>query len=104
MYAGHGLRKKQARQTARSIIPRWLLHLSIFAIFQLLFILFDGSRMWIIFNLNDNGEKMVSLLRPLFDGIQFYASEQLNYVTVVWGIVVVVHGVVSLVEWMQNKK
>lgn len=47
---------------------------------------------------------MVSLLHPLFGKFQFYASEQLNYVTVVWGIVVVVHGVVSLIEWMQNKK
>lgn len=81
----------------------WLLHLLLFALFQITFILFDGSEVWIIFNLNKTGEWVVSHLDWLFTKFQMYNSGQLNIVTVVWGSLLILHIVIWIIEKLSYK-
>lgn len=74
----------------------WFVHLAIFIVSQALFILFDGSRVWEIFDLNDRGKWVVSKLNWLFENFRIHESEGLNYITVIWIIALVLHGIESL--------
>lgn len=95
--------KKTVRPFFRSNSGKWLFHFVLFAAFQVLFLLTDGARVWDIFGLSKFGEKLVAFLHPFFDQFQIYSSERLNYVTAVWGVVILVHGIASLVEWLKIK-
>lgn len=81
----------------------WLLHLLLFMIVQAIFIIFDGEKLWIIFNLNDMGEEAVSNFHWLFDWFQIYSSKNLNYVTVVWIAALVLHGIESIIGKFTRK-
>ena len=99
------LKKGANRSNARGKMFRgWPTHLIIFVAFQIMFILFDGSPIWGIFNMNNLGMRLVEVLQPFFDHFRPYTSEQLNYVTAVWGIVVVGHGIGWLAELLRNKQ
>lgn len=96
--------KKAARPFFRSNIGKWLLHLTVFAIFQIIFMLTDGSPFWTFLNPNKVGEVLRNTFKPVFDHLQIYSSANLNYVTAVWGTAVVVHGIISLVKSLRNTK
>ncbi|MFD1206194.1 YfzA family protein [Sporosarcina contaminans] len=96
--------KKAARPFFRSNVGKWLLHLTVFSIFQIIFMLTDGSPFWSFLNPNKVGEMLQDNFKPFFDQIQIYSSTHLNYVTVVWGTAVVVHGVISIVKSLHNNK
>jgi len=96
--------KKAAQPLFRSNVGKWLLHLTVFSIFQMIFMLTDGSPFWTFLNPNNVGEMLKDIFKPIFDHFQIYSSTHLNYVTVVWGTVVVVHGVISLVKTLLTNK
>ncbi|GEN83801.1 hypothetical protein SLU01_21130 [Sporosarcina luteola] len=96
--------KRSARPFFSSNIAKWLLHLTAFVVFQILFLLTDGSRFWNILNLNKAGEKVVAFLHPFFNQFLIYSSEHLNYVTAVWGVVVVVDGIFKFVMWLKSQR
>ncbi|WP_060204944.1 hypothetical protein [Sporosarcina koreensis] len=99
------LKKEDNQSKARGkIFGGWPIHFIIFVAFQIMFILFDGSRIWAIFNVNNLGMRLIESVHPFFDRFQPYTSEQLNFVTAVWGIVVVGHGFVWLGELLRNKQ
>lgn len=79
------------------------MHLLLFMIVQTIFIIFDGAKLWIIFNLNDMGEEAVSNFHWLFDWFQIYSSKNLNYVTVVWIAALVLHGIESIIGKLTQK-
>lgn len=81
----------------------WLLHLLLFVIVQIIFSLTDGAKIWIIFNLNDLGEKFVATFDWLFNSFQLYDSKQLNYVTVVWIGALLLHGVETIMSKCSGK-
>lgn len=96
--------RKMVRSFFRSNSGKWLLHLTAFVVFQILFLLTDGSRFWNILNLNKVGEKVVAFLHPFFNQFLIYSSEHLNYVTAVWGVVVVVDGIFKFVLWLNSQR
>ncbi|MCG7345999.1 YfzA family protein [Sporosarcina sp. ACRSL] len=99
------LKQEDNRSNARRNIFRgWPIHLLLFVAFQIMFILFDGSSIWRIFNPNNLGMKLIDSLHPFFERFQPYTSEQLNYVTAVWGFVVVGHGIAWFVERSRGKQ
>lgn len=81
----------------------WLMNLLLFAFFQIVFILFDGSKIWIILGLNKKGEWVVSKLHMLFDKFPMYHTEQLNYFTFVWIVILILHGIVCTFEKLSQK-
>ncbi|NBJ70294.1 MULTISPECIES: hypothetical protein [Clostridia] len=74
----------------------WFVHLFIFIVSQVLFILFDGSKIWMIFHLNDYGKWAVSELHWLFETFRIHEREGLNYVTVVWMGALILHGIACI--------
>lgn len=98
MYDKESSRKEVARPIHRGKLSGWPIHLMIFVAFQLLFMMFDGSSIWHIFNMNNLGMRLLETLQPFFEHFQPYTSEQLNYVTAVWGVAVIGHGVGWFVE------
>ncbi|SHH89876.1 hypothetical protein [Virgibacillus chiguensis] len=70
----------------------WYIHFLIFLLFQVLFQLFAESNVWVIFNLNDYGKWAVSEFYWLVETFHIHQREELNYVTVVWGIAFILHG------------
>lgn len=95
---------KETRPSTRSKIGGWPLNLTLFVAFQILFILFDDTSIWDILNLNKLGEEVIVFLQPFFDWFQPYESAELNYVTAIWGLVVVVHGIVWLVGLLRKRR
>ncbi|WP_055105646.1 YfzA family protein [Paenibacillus ihumii] len=81
----------------------WLVHFLLFVCFQVIFIVFDESKIWMIFKLNSTGERVVSSLHQLFDKFQLYNTEQLNYVTVVWIGILTLHGLIRIIEKLSRK-
>ena len=98
MHGKENSRKEVARPIHRGKMSGWPIHLMIFVAFQILFMMFDGSSIWHMLNINKLGMRLVVFLQPFFDQFQPYTSEQLNYVTAIWGMVVVGHGIVWLIE------
>lgn len=81
----------------------WLIHLLVFVMAQVIFTFFDGAKVWMIFNLNDMGKKGVAYFDWLFGSFQVYDSEQLNFVTVVWIIALVLHGIETIIGKLTRK-
>lgn len=81
----------------------WWMHLVLFASFQVVFMLFDGSEIWIVLGMNELGEWFISEFHVLFDWFQLYHTEQLNYVTVVWGGALIIHGAGCALEKLLRK-
>ena len=77
----------------RKARKRWYNHLLLFVVVLLLFWIFDGST-WTIFNLNPVGEWALANI-PLGQLIPIYESEHFNWLTAVWGIILITHGIVS---------
>lgn len=71
----------------------WFFHLLVFIFFQFIFYQFDGSKIWMIFNLNETGEKGVELLHWVFSRFQPYQTTELNFVTFFWFIILTLHGI-----------
>lgn len=82
----------------------WWNHLLLFIVVQVIFILFDGSKIWMIFNLNKLGERFASNLDWVFGWFQFYKSEQLNFFTVTWIGILMIHGIMHPKKTNYRKK
>ena len=81
----------------------WLIHLLVFVMAQVIFTLFDGAKIWMIFNLNDVGKKALEYVDWLFGFFQVYESEQLNFVTVVWLGALILHGAETIIGKVTRK-
>ncbi|MBC5635252.1 hypothetical protein H8S33_00300 [Ornithinibacillus sp. BX22] len=82
----------------------WVFHLIIFGIGQLAFYIFDGYKGWHIFSLNPSGERFVTETFPLSNLVQFYESDIVNGTTVIWGIILIIHGLVTIVTILWPSK
>lgn len=74
----------------------WFIHLLIFASVQFYFFMFDGYSGWHIFNLNPMGEWAVDNLSPLVEWFQLYENDHFNLVTLGWGVILIIDGLVSI--------
>lgn len=82
----------------------WLINFILFLIFQLLFYWYDGSGIWIILGLNDWGEKMYQFMENIFYPIIPYETVQLNFFTYYWLLVLLLHGLVSLIMLVRKNQ
>src|SRR5699024_372212 len=96
---------KNNRVSARKKRVKWYLHVLIFAVMQFVFYTLDGYNGWHIFNLNSLGEKAVQFLSPLVEWFAVYENPHFNLVTVVWGIILIINGLLSLFypAWSKRK-
>ncbi|MUK87759.1 hypothetical protein GMD78_05000 [Ornithinibacillus sp. L9] len=88
------------RKTFRGLI----IHIIIFVVAQLAFLLFDGYTGWHIFNLNPGGEWVVVNLNLLTQYVQLYDSQQLNGVTALWGLFLFIHGLVTVASHFLSRR
>lgn len=82
----------------------WFVHILVFTVVQGIFLIFDGYEGWHIFYLNDMGKRVVHRLTPLTENFRIYESTALNTVTVIWGIWLVLHGVVCMIKNFRDKR
>ncbi|WP_106498542.1 hypothetical protein [Lentibacillus sp. Marseille-P4043] len=87
--------KEHVSSGARKIRYCWWIHLLIFVSAQLAFFIVDNYSHWVIFNLNPLGEWVEANLSYLWDWIQLYEYQLFNLVTVVWGIALIIDGIIS---------
>ncbi|SET47095.1 YfzA-like protein [Oceanobacillus limi] len=100
----------EVTKTHDTTIPRkkrrtWYIHLFIFAIVQILLLIFEGASDWLIFNLNPVGEWVLATI-PIAEWVPLHNNESINFLTAVWGIVVILHGIVSFsyMIWPRESK
>lgn len=75
----------------------WYIHLLIFVMVQLIFFAFDDVTGWKnIFNLNAGGEWVVSKLSPIWEWFHLYNKPQFNLITVVWGSILIIGGLIRI--------
>ncbi|MCM3784528.1 hypothetical protein M3231_16215 [Neobacillus mesonae] len=80
----------------------WYIHLCVFAFAQLVFSVFDDGTF--VFKLNPTGEWVMTNLKSVIDLIPIHQSTQLNLLTILWGIVVLIHGAVSITDVFLSKR
>ncbi|WP_211748198.1 hypothetical protein [Paenibacillus sp. Marseille-Q4541] len=88
---------------SRTLIA-WYMHLCIFALAQLLFFVFDDYDTWHAFKLNPMGEWILFNLNSFLDFVLIHKSNQLNGVTLLWGILVLIHGAHSISYVLISKR
>ncbi|MTW88203.1 hypothetical protein F3157_21660 [Virgibacillus dakarensis] len=86
----------------------WYIHLLIFVSAQVAFFIFDHYPDWHLFNLNPLGEWVKgNFLNHLGGWVQIYKIEQFNWITVFWGIgiVLIIDGLISFsyTIWQSKK-
>ncbi|MEI3607692.1 hypothetical protein SPD48_18570 [Pseudogracilibacillus sp. SE30717A] len=75
---------------------RWYFFLFIFVLLQIAFFFLDGYEGWHLFQLNPFGEWTMNYVSPLVDWLPLYTNSYFNLVTIVWGIVLTIEGIIFL--------
>lgn len=75
---------------------RWYFFLFIFVLLQITFFFLDGYKEWHLFQLNPFGEWTMNYVSPFVDWLPLYTNSYFNLVTIVWGIVLTVEGIIFL--------
>lgn len=95
-----GLQHKQKTKKKRG---RWFVHLVVFVMVQVIFYLRDTFG-WKIFNLNNVGLWFEETVRPI-TWLQLYDLQILNYITLVWGVLLLLDGILSFYNyWGERRK
>jgi len=74
----------------------WLIHLLIFILVQGFFMLTDSWKMWAFIYFNDGGKSVVLIMNTYLGNILLYTTDLFNLITIVWGIILIVSGVLYI--------
>lgn len=89
--------KSDNRTVARKKRKNWFIHLIIFVLAQIAFLIVDNYVTWLNFNLNPLGEWAKANFFDHFSGwVNIYKIETFNWMTAIWGILLIIHGLISI--------
>lgn len=90
------MNRKDTLDHAKKKRRNWFIHLIIFMMGQFAFFILDDYAHWTIFNLNPLGEWIEANLSHLWSWIQLYEFHLFNLVTMIWGLLVIIDGIMLL--------